>query len=331
MLTIAASDVARLYGMDEALACVREAAVAQASGRTVSPRRAALELPASQTELLVMPGVIDGTTFGLKAWYAVGGAEGALPRSSALLLLIDPELGEVVLDGGHITDLRTGAMTGLAAERLAPEGVTDVGVVGTGIQARTQILALVHVLRNVRTVKVTSRDPERRRMFRDAIASELASAYRDRTIDVIAVGSAQDACHGSGVVVAATTSSSPVVRAGWLEPHVLVCGVGSHSPGDAEIEQSVVAGARRVVVDTLAGGVDGAGDVLAAIEAGELRREDVVELGDLLSESVEPPSVRKGVSVFKSVGFSAADVYSARFVARRARTRGVAVALDLHA
>jgi ornithine cyclodeaminase/alanine dehydrogenase-like protein (mu-crystallin family) len=329
MLILNASAVRELYGMSEAFRCVTEAALAHAAGRTQVPPRAALSIPEPQAEVLVMPGVVDQQTFGLKAWYVFGREVTALPQSSALVLLIDPELGEVLMDGGIITDLRTGAMTGLVAERLAPSGVDTAAIVGTGIQARTQSLALIHAIDTLAEIRVTSRTEQRRERFAANLQSEIRAQYPDRTVRVIAVDSAEAACRGAGIAVAATTSTTPVLLASWFDSDALVCGVGSHAPGDAEIESELVARAQRVVVDTRAGAVDGAGDLQTAIAAGTLERSAVMELGELLS-SGPTPGERAGLSVFKSVGFSAADIYSARFIARRAAA-GSPERFDIHA
>jgi ornithine cyclodeaminase/alanine dehydrogenase-like protein (mu-crystallin family) len=328
MLILDASTVGRFYGMADAFRCVREAAIAHASGRTDVPPRGAMTLGESDTELLVMPGVVDQRTFGLKVWYT-SAAPGTLAGTAALVLLAEPELGEVLLDGSVITDLRTGAMTGLAAERLAPPGAEVAGIVGTGIQARTQAIALVHALPDLRTIRVTSRHEGRRRHFAAALQAELVALYPGRVVHVEPAATAEETCVGAGVVVAATTSTTPVVRDEWIQGDVLVCGVGSHAPDAAELEEALVSRAGTVVVDTRRGGLDGAGDVQSSVRAGALRREQVIELGELLSS---PPQSRPGgVSVFKSVGFSAADVVSARDVAARAVAAGAGFRLDLHA
>ncbi|MCU1545298.1 MAG: Ornithine cyclodeaminase/alanine dehydrogenase [Homoserinimonas sp.] len=330
MLILTASDVAAVFDMASAFEAVEEAALAHVQGRTTSPPRTALKLPAVPAEFLVMPGAVDSQLFGLKVWYALRERAGSIPQSSALITLLDPELGlEILMDGGIITDLRTGAMSGLAASRLASPRSRTVGLIGAGIQAKAQAHAIVHACPEVDTVKVFSRDPLRRRKFAEMLNTELSQSYPDRYVGVVPTASAEDACRGSDVVVAATTSSTPVIPDGWIEDHALVCGVGSHAPEESEIDLLTVGRASRVVVDTFGGAIDGAGDIAAAINAGLISRDDVVELGTLLSEecAFAPGG---GPTVFKSVGFGAADTVSARLVARRAVALGLGVTIDLH-
>jgi len=330
MLILTASDVRQVFDTQTAFDAVDKAARRYSAGKTSSPVRTSLQLPAIPAEVLVMPGAVDARLFGVKIWFAFAEPAGSIPQSSALITLLDADLGqEVMMDAGVITDLRTGAMSGLAASRLASSASRTIGLVGTGIQGRSQILALVHALPEISIVNVFSRDANRRVAFAESLQQELCEYDPSRTITVVTSESAESACRGADIVVAATTSKRPVIRDSWLAENVLVCGVGSHASDHAEIEAETVGRAKRVVVDTISGGIDGAGDIAAAISAGLIERDDVVELGDILTETAERSST-PGLSVFKSIGFSAADIVSAQLVARRAVVLGLGTVVDIH-
>ncbi|RNE56507.1 ornithine cyclodeaminase family protein [Cryobacterium tepidiphilum] len=329
MLILTASDVSEVFGMREAFESVREAAVAHVEARTAVPPRVALRTAETDGEFLVMPGVVDASVFGTKVWFAFPEAHGSVPATAAMILLVDPGSGqEVLMDGSVITDMRTGAMTGLAAERLAPEGATTLAVIGTGIQARTQALALLHALPAIETIRVTSRSADRRQRFAGGLAAEVAREHRDRAVRVVAVDDGEGAVAGAQVVVAATTSAVPVIEDSWLDGDVLVCSVGSHDPRSAEIAPATVGRASTVVVDTYVGGATGAGDVSGPIASGLLDPGSVIELGDLLLGRRSPSRV--GVRIFKSVGFAAADVACARAVLTAARKRRLGRDVALH-
>ncbi len=328
MLILTASEVSRVFDMSAAFDAVEKACLAYSSGLTDTPVRGALRIPGMPAETLIMPSS-DRRRLGLKLWYALEEPIGNIPRSSALITLLDPDLGEeIVLDGAVLTDLRTGAMTGIAARLIAPEGARTVAIIGSGIQARTQALALVHALPGLTRIVVHSRNSARLEDFASRLDAELAASHPGRTFVVAACDSAERACVGADVVVTATTSATPVLRDEWLGADVLVCGVGSHAVGEAEIPVETVARARNVVVDTVRGAVDGAGDILAAIEAGLLERSAVRELGELLVGSVRPP---RGLSVFKSTGFGALDVFAARAASAAAVAAGFGLHVDIHA
>ncbi len=328
MLILSESDVASLYDMPTAFEAVSAAATAHCVGQTSPSARTVLHLPEVPAEYLVMPGTVGEHNFGAKIWYSFPSDFGTIPRSSALITLIDPTLGhEVVMAGGRITDFRTGAMTGLVARHMAPEGASVLALFGAGIQARAQAIAVLHAVPTVTTVRVHSRRPEPRAQFRKALSVELAELYPDRSVAVVEEESGQEACAGAGIVVAATTSATPVVSDAWLHSDVLLCGTGSHAPGEREIDPASVARADRIVVDTAMGGIDGAGDLSIPIGDGLIDRSSVRELGDLVRD---PQDARSGLSVFKSVGFGAADVVSAYLVARKAIEIGRGTHVALH-
>lgn len=321
MLILTADDVRRVFDLRAAIDTTAEAATAHVSGRTSPAPRAALATTAPDGEYLVMPGTVGSDRFAVKTWYTLDATGGR--RTQALIVVVDPETGEeAVLDGSVITDLRTAAMTAIAATHLAPSGSTVATIVGAGIQARTHALALAEVLPGLRTVRITSRTAARR----DALVEALRAGLAERGVDVVGVDSAEAACRGADVIVAATTSASPVVLRPWVEDDVLVCGVGSHAPGEAELDPELVAAAVVVAADTHAGGIDGAGDLSGPIASGVLRREDVLELGSLGAS----PAPERGIRVFKSVGFAAADVTAAHRVVQAARAAGLGSRIDLH-
>lgn len=327
MLILTASEVAAVFDMEEAFAATREAAIAVSERTAVSPQRTALHAGEPQAEVLVMPGVVDDALIGTKTWYTYGRQLASAPSTAAFITVLDPELGEEVLvEGSRITDFRTGALSGLAVEKLAAPEAETLTVIGAGIQARTQILAILHARPSIQRVRVASRTAGRRNEFVATMNSEL----KDRGYRVV-ISAADDVASAVGeadIVVAATTSSSPVVFDEWItKPGVVLCGVGSHDRQSSEIDSALVARAHTVAVDSFTGGLDGAADISAPVEQGLIKRDAVIELGDLIRWEVALPSE---LSVFKSVGFSAADIVAAAYAARAATRRGLGRRVDLH-
>jgi ornithine cyclodeaminase/alanine dehydrogenase-like protein (mu-crystallin family) len=135
--------------------------------------------------------------------------------------------------------------------------------------------------------------------------------------------SAREAVDGADIVVAATASASPVLPAEAARPGTLVCGIGSHTPDAAEIPVEIVASASRIAVDTRAGAVDGAGDIAAAIRAGSVDRDDVAELGELVTGRRPGRQAEHETAVFKSVGFAALDLVAGAVLVEAARQAGL--------
>lgn len=325
MIVIPRSVVERLYPPAAARASVREAVLAHRDGRDSTPGRTALHARRSEGEMLVMPAAVDASAFAVKIWHRFEAGHGRLPPSSASIMLLDPDLGEeVLLDGSCITDRRTAAMTALMALAYAPPQARVLTVIGAGLQARSSIEALLDALPALEQVRVVSR----RASSAQALVDELEPA--DGTRRWTPFSDVSEAVAGADVIVAATTSSTPVVPDDAVAPGALVCGVGSHDVGSAEIEPATVARAAVRVVDTLAGGLDSAADLSGPVAAGLLSREDVLELS-AIAAGEGPPRDPERPTVFKSVGFAGLDAVAARHVARAAIEGGEGMRLDLHA
>jgi ornithine cyclodeaminase/alanine dehydrogenase-like protein (mu-crystallin family) len=328
MLVITRSDLDQVFEMSDAFSAVAEAARAWSAGAVMVPPRVSLHARATGLETLVMPGAVEDSFTGAKIWYAAGGEPGLLSSSSAVILLFDPIYGEVLLDGELITDLRTGAMTGLAARQLAPRDASIVSIAGAGIQARTQALALIHAIPTVAEVRITSRNRNRRDAFVAALESEIRGSGSH--VSVRPVDSPEEASRGADILVAATTAHSPVIDDSWVKETALVCGVGSHDRRSAEIDRDTVARSGVVVVDTKPGAIDGAGDIADVITEGRLTRDDVLELGQILDGIPTSHANRSGPRTLKTVGFAAADLIAARAAVRLALNAGLGNELLLH-
>lgn len=318
MLVLGRADVERLLSRAQARDAVRQGALAYSSGGVVIPSRSRLDISTVDADVLVMPGYLPTMpVLGMKViTHFPHNAARGLPTSPGVLLLLEPDTGvpAALLDAEYLTDIRTAAMTAVACEYLARQDSRVLGLVGTGAQARAHVAAIADVL-PIDEVRVWSRTEARVRAFVDDVSSP--------AVRVIAAESAEAVVRGADVVVAATTASAPVIRSSWVAGGMLVCGVGSHTPDDAEIDPAIVAGAAVVGVDTWQGGVDGAGDIGAPLGDGLIAKDVIHELGEFVSRSCEGRRSADEVTVFKSVGFAAADLVAATMVLERARELGV--------
>lgn len=226
-------------------------------------------------------------------------AEGAGVRYVvSLYRLRDGELA-AVMDGRLITDLRTGAASGVVARKVAVEGPVTVGLIGAGHQSRMQLESLAAVYR-VAAASVFSPTPVNREAFAREMTARLG-------IPVTAVSSAETAARGHAVVVAATSSrsSEPVLRAAWLDRCRLLCAVGSTRPQSVEVDADSFAGAALVVVDSKRA-VEEAGDLQLAVKTGAAPEGKQATLARLVSGAVAVPA--RGRVVFKSVGSALQDL-----------------------
>ncbi len=162
-----------------------------------------------------------------------------LPRASAVVILNSPATGLpiAILDGTIISAMRTGAVTGLGVRRLAPSRTRKVAVIGAGVQARTQILGLLHALPQLEQIAVFSRCP--------AQGEQLKEDCQLRWQAPISVAhSVSAALADADVVLPITTSSEPVISAKDIKPGALTVQLSGH-----ECEFDLVRQCRKVVTD----------------------------------------------------------------------------------
>jgi ornithine cyclodeaminase/alanine dehydrogenase-like protein (mu-crystallin family) len=204
-----------------------------------------------------------------------------------------------LLDGRLITDLRTGAASGVVARRLKIEGAVSVGLIGAGHQSRMQLECLASVY-DVRSARVFSRTPANR----EGMAREMSSKLG---IEVQPVASAEEAVRGQRIVVAATSSrsSEPVMRHAWLQGCRLLCAVGSTRRESVEVDSACFGEASAVVVDSLRAAEE-AGDLQRAVRGGALREDRQLTLARVAAGEVRLPDA--GLIAFKSVGTALQDL-----------------------
>lgn len=226
-----------------------------------------------------------------------------------------------LLDGRLITDLRTGAASGVLARKLAIDGPVSVGLIGAGHQSRMQLecLASVYGVRSARVFSPTLANRER-------MAREMSEKLGIR---VESASSAEDAVRAQRIVVAATSSRSrePVLRREWLDACRLLCAVGSTRPESVEVDPACFVHAAAVVVDTLRAAEE-AGDLQEAVRSGALPGQRQVTLASVASGTSRLPD--GGLVAFKSVGTALQDLALAVRYYELARTReGLPTAPDL--
>ncbi len=289
MLFLTEADVQELLPMNEAITMMRRAFEALASGHAQNQSRRRLILDTGST-LHSMVGSFFNY-FGTK-FYSTNPRHGA----HFAFMLYDATTAQPLafLEANHLGQIRTGAASGYATDLLANPAADTLGIIGSGFQARTQVEAIRRV-RPIKTVRVWSRDAEKRRRF-----AEECSAT--------AVDSAQEAVRGAQIVVTATNSKDPVLESGWIAPGTLVNAMGSNAATRRELPGDLVDRAGLIAVDSRE---------QAAIEAGDLILADgwtrVVEL-----QSVERHWSPDGITIFKSLGVGVEDVAAGAFVYERA-------------
>jgi len=265
----------------------------------------------SDAMLLLMPAWRTGGAVGVKiaTVYSGNGAHG-LPAVLASYLLLDGRTGapRAVIDGRMLTLRRTAAASALAARYLARPDAARLVMVGTGALAPHLVRAHA-AMRPIREVLVWGRDP--------AKAEAMVAGLVGEPFTARVAGDLAEAVAGADVVSCATLARSPLVRGAWLSPGTHLDLVGGFTPDMREADDEAVARA-RVYVDTRAGALHEAGDIVQPLRSGVLA-EDAVQ-GDLhdLSRGTAPGRRTEGeITLFKSVGTALEDLVAAELVMAR--------------
>ena len=304
-----------------------------AAGRLYLEER--IILPLAAGTLLAMPASDDRLSITKVVTVHPGNAERGLPTISGEVIVAraDDGLRLGLLHGGTVTMRRTAAVSLVGARALGVEARNAAAapgsaerrllLFGAGDQARGHAEAFVEEL-SIEHVTVASRTVER--------AAALVEHLRARGVSADLLPQSpralEDELGRSATIATATTSVSPVLRAG-VRPDAAIFAVGAYRADMAELAPELVGSASRVVVDTLAGAKHEAGDLLQAVAAGSWSWDRVETLPDLLSseagggrEALAPVATARppvtavdgetGHTVFKSVGHAMYDLAAAR-------------------
>jgi alanine dehydrogenase len=306
-LILREADVQELIEMDDVIAAVTAAMKELGEGTAQNEPRRRLFPPGGVLNVMFAsyPG---GRCTGLKAYTIADGHA----RFLVTLFGLDGSI-EALIEADFMGAYRTGAASAVAAKALARPGPATVAMIGAGWQAATQALAISRVL-EIKELRVFSRHDERRAEFAREQEAQLGVA-------TIAAGSPELAVRGADVVVTMTTSKTPVIEAGWVEPHALVIAAGSNWHNKAEVPVDLVAQAQTIVVDQLAAAQLESGDLIAAHEAGKFEWSRAVELASVVAGKWQHPEGR-GITLFESHGLALWDLAAGSVVLAAARARG---------
>ena len=245
------------------------------------------------------------------------------PTLYATYILMDGASGAplALLEGTYLTGIRTGATSALAARLLARPEARRVACFGAGVQARFQLLCLA-ALRPLERVDVIGRNPDRARAFAESMRETLG-------IPVEPCDDPHRATRQAHLIVCATTSPTPVVFGADLTPGTHVDAVGAFRPTERELDGEAIRRA-RVVVDTYAGALEEAGDVLIPLGDGIIDRAHVAaELAEIVTGRRPGRRSDEEITVFKSVGFALEDLAAARLAYDRGRAQGIGKEVNL--
>src|SRR6266699_2124266 len=328
-LILSRADVQRCLNMTEAIEAMRVAFGALSAGLAQTPQRMAVAL-AEQGLALLMPSLIqtiEQHAFGLKVVTVMPrNPHRNLPRIYASVLLLDAMTGKTlaVLEGGWLTAMRTGAVSGLATSLLARQDADILALFGAGAQAPMQVLAIATV-RPLREVRIVNRSDE----LYAALVISLQQLTGAACPAIRRASSAGEALAGASLVACATAATEPLFSWHDVAPGTHVNAIGAFTPAMCEVDAETVAHA-RIVVDQRESALVEAGDLLQPLATGRIAGpESWTELGSLVTGTQAGRQSEDEVTLFKSVGIAVQDVAVAALVYRKARELGIGVEVEI--
>ena len=313
-------EIRQILGPKAALDAVRDGFAKLARGEAVLPNVIGIDIPEHRAEIHVKGAYLKGAPF-----YSIKEAAGSwdnpargLPLGSGLVLVFDARttfLKTILFDNGYLTDLRTGAAGALAADLLARRNLERVGIVGVGVQGRYQLEALLQVRRPERVI-ACGRDEAKVAAY----AKEMEARF---DVPVLPAKTVEQAVRGSDLVITATPTREPIVRAEWVLPGTHITAVGSDGPEKQELDVGVLGKADKIVADHLEQCAR-LGEIHHALEAGTIARADVyAELGELAAGLKPGREGDDEITVADLTGVGVQDAAVANVVAGEAFRRGL--------
>jgi alanine dehydrogenase len=230
----------------------------------------------------------------------------------ATIVLCAPETGRplAIMNGEYITNMRTGAAGGVAVKYLARKNSSVIGMIGAGMQATTQLLAISEVLDNIEEVKVFDLFPDISQRYAQVMGVKLGINIHP----VETVEAATDA----DIVVTTTPSREPVVRKQHIKPGTHINAIGADAKGKQELESSLLAGA-KVVVDDIRQASHG-GEINVPLTEGKLKMEEIHgTIGELAANLKRGRESDDEITVFDSTGLAIQDMACAKLIYEKAR------------
>jgi alanine dehydrogenase len=322
VLLLTEEDVRQLLTMDLALEAVEEALRQMAREEAQNQPRARVQLNPSMLHTMsaavkTPPAPYFEGVMGYKA-YTTRAKKG----EHFHLALYDGKTGGLLalVQADYLGQMRTGAASGVATQCMARLDASEVGLFGSGKQARTQLLAVCKV-RKVSRVQVYSPHEEHRRRF----AREMSDLCQT---EVEPVPRPEMAAEDKDLVITATTSREPVLNGHWIAEGTHLNVIGSNFWGKAEIDAVAVRRCSSIVVDSKDQARLEAGDFAQALEEGSIHWADIHELGQVLVGRYTGRAHPQDVTLFKSLGIALEDVAVAARVYQKAREANVGRLLD---
>lgn len=309
-LWISERDVLSLMDMDGAIAALKDGLQLEACGQALNMTKTHISWGRGST-LHAIGAVFPDVGFaGTKTWAHT--SAGAAP----LFILYDSNTGSLlaIIEAFAMGQLRTGAVSGVATERLSRQDASDFAIIGTGKQAMTQVRAILAV-RRVRFVHVFGRNEERRVQFAGQVEKEFG-------VKTVAEKTVEEAVRNVSIITVVTRATEPILDASMIAAGTHINAVGAIVPGRFELASNVLKRAEMIVVDSISQARKLSSELIDFYGEDATGWDDLRSLATVIeSGALRPPGA--DITVFKSLGMGISDLALAIGIYRQSAKRGI--------
>ena len=316
-LILTDDEVKSLLSMPEVIEAVESAFKQKGLGHVQMPAKIYLYYKKYNGDLRAMPSFLENLDISAVKIVNVhpdNRSKANLPTVMAIIVLIEPATGAplAIMGGTAITDLRTGAAGSVAAKYLARRNSKIVGLVGAGAQARTQLMALLEVYKELEEVRVWSQTAETKKRF----VTEAQHAY-GRFLQVTSAANVKKAVADADIVVTTTPSREPLVMNDMVTAGTHINCIGADAVGKEELDPNILKNAKIVVDDWEQAAHSG--EINVPLSRGIITKDNIwAEIGEIVAGLKPGRQSEAEITVFTSTGLAVQDAVTAKIAYSKA-------------
>lgn len=286
---------------------MREAMAGLEEGKYSQPLRYITMMPGGE-KFGFMPAYM-GDCYGAKIVTACPNNQGTpYPSHIGYVMLFEGEhsIFAGMADASVITEVRTGAVSGVAADVLARKDAHILAIIGAGAQGRSHLAAMT-VVREITRVRVYDRDPKAAARY----CEEMSALYG---IPIEAAGSVEEAVKEADIICTVTPSKEPYLKAEWIKPGAHINAVGAFTPNTREICSDLMAKA-KLYADQAEAMKKECGEYLIPVKEGLIEESHIQgSIGDVILGRVKGRENEQEITLFDALGLAVEDVICARYL-----------------
>lgn len=318
ILLLSEEDVINVLTIDDALEAVENAFREKGRGTIQMPPKIYVNFARYEGDFRSMPSYFESLDIaGIKVVNAHPNNPRLYgkPTVMATIILLDPRNGAPlsIMSGAYLTAMRTGAAGGLATKYLARKNSKVLGLVGTGVQAKTQFLAIN---------KVVNLDEIRMYDIAKVTLENCCGEIRKSGINVTPCKSIKECIEFADVISTTTPVNSPIIKTDWISNGMHINAIGADAKGKQELEPEILKKA-KIVVDDMGQALH-SGEVNVPLSQGLIVEQDIyAELGEIVVGNKQGRRNDLEITLFDSTGLSLQDVSTAAKVFEKAKEKNV--------